>query len=334
MRRREFITLLSGAAAVPSLSWPLPARAQQTDKDAAAFPNRTIKIVVPFPAGGPSDLLARMIGQRMSEDWGQPVLIENRVGANTIIGAQAVQKASADGYTMLMAIDSTLAMNQYLYRNLPYDPFNDFVPVTLVAKTMMFMFVNATSDIMTVKDLVARAKAQPAKLNFGAGTITSKLMGLLMNKALGIDTVLISYNGSAEVTQGLLTRSVDFTYDGPSAAMSLIQGGQFRVLAKFDNRPFPPAPEVPTLQDAAGLPNFDELTVWLGLVAPKGTPMAIIDKLQREVTKILADPAIKGKADAAGLFPVTTTPEEFAAFIRKEAERWAPVARESGIKYD
>ena len=116
--------------------------------------------------------------------------------------------------------------------------------------------------------------------------------------------------------------------------MSLIQGGQFRVLAKFDNRPFPPAPDVPTLQDAAGLPNFDELTVWLGLVAPKGTPMGIVDKLQREVTKILADPAIKAKADAAGLFPVTTTPEEFAAFIRKEAERWAPVAKESGIKYD
>jgi tripartite-type tricarboxylate transporter receptor subunit TctC len=334
MRRRDFITLLSGVATVPSLSWPLPARAQQTDKDAAAFPNRTIKIVVPFPAGGPSDVLARLIGQRMSEDWGQPVLIENRVGANTIIGAQAVQKASADGYTMLMAIDSTLTMNQYLYRNLPYDPFNDFVPITLVAKTMMFMFVNAASGIMTVKDLVAKAKAQPAKLNFGAGTITSKLMGHLMNKALGIDTVLISYNGSAEVTQGLLTRSVDFTYDGPSAAMSLIQGGQFRVLAKFDNRPFPPAPDVPTLQDAAGLPNFDELTVWLGLVAPKGTPMGIVDKLQREVTKILADPAIKAKADAAGLFPVTTTPEEFAAFIRKEAERWAPVAKESGIKYD
>ena len=329
MKRREFVAGL-GTAAI----WPLAATAQQTDADAAAFPSRAIKIVVPFPAGGPSDVLARMNGQRMSEDWGQPVLIENRVGANTIIGAQAVQKAPADGYTMLMAIDSTLTMNQYLYRNLPYDPFNDFVPITLVAKSMSFMFVNAASDIVTLKDLVAKAKAQPGKLNFGAGTITTKLMGHLMNKALGIDTVLISYNGSAEVTQGLLTRSVDFTYDGPSAAMSLIQGGQFRVLAKFDNRPFPPAPEVPTVQAAAGLPNFDELTVWLGLVAPKGTPSAIVDKLQREVAKILADPAIKTKADAAGLFPATTTSAEFAAFIRKEAERWGPVAKESGIRYD
>jgi tripartite-type tricarboxylate transporter receptor subunit TctC len=312
-----------------------PAAAQQTsDADGAAFPSRAMRIVVPFPAGGPSDVLARMIGQRMSEDWGQAVVIENRVGANTVIGAQAVQKAPADGYTMLMAIDSTLTMNQYLYQSLPYDPFNDFVPITLVAKTMMFTFVNSASDAKTVNDLIARARAQPGKLNFGAGTITSKLMGYLVNKTLGIDTVLISYNGSAEVTQGLLTRSVDFTYDGPSAAMSLIQGGQFRILAKFDNRPFPPAPDIPTFAAAASLANFDELTVWLGLVAPRGTPSMIVEKLQREVAKILADPAIKGKADAAGLFPVTTTPAEFASFIRKEADRWAPIVRDSGIKYD
>jgi len=249
-----------------------PAAAQQTqDADAATFPNRAVRIVVPFPAGGPSDVLARMIGQRMSEDWGQPVLVENRVGANTVIGAQAVQKSPADGYTMLMAIDSTLAMNQYLYRNLPYDPFNDFVPITLVAKTMMFMFVNSAGDVKTVKDLVAQAKGRPGKLNFGAGTITSKLMGYLVNRTLGIDTQLISYNGSAEVTQGLLTRSVDFTYDGPSAAMSLIQSGRFGILAKFDNRPFPPAPDVVTFAAAAGLarPNTCSLGVRCQQIPPQ-----------------------------------------------------------------
>lgn len=318
--------------------WPQlvgSATAQQAaDTEAAAFPSRALKIVVPFPAGGPSDVLARMVGQKMSEGWGRPVVIENRVGANTVIGAQAVQKAPADGYTMLMAIDSTLAMNQFLYRNLPYDPFTDFVPITLVAKTMMFIFVNAASELKSVDDLVAGAKMQPGKFSFGAGTITSKLMGHLVNKTIGMETLLISYNGSAEVTQGLLTRSVDFTYDGPSAAMPLVQGGQFRILAKFDNRPFPPAPDVPTFARALALSHFDEITVWLGLVAPKGTPAAIIDKLQREVAKILADPEIKAKADAAGLFPVTMTPVEFAAFIRKEAERWAPIVKESGIRYD
>jgi tripartite-type tricarboxylate transporter receptor subunit TctC len=268
----------------------------------------------------------------MSEDWGQPVVIENRPGANTVIGAQLVAKAAPDGYTLLMAIDSTLTMNQYLYRAAPYDPINDFAPITLVGKTLQILMVNSQSDIKTVKDLIAKAKAQPGKLNYGAGTITTRLTGLLFNKAAGVNTVLVPYNGSAEVTQGLLTKSVDFTFDGTSAAASLIQGGQFRVLAKFDRRPFPPVPDLPTIQ--AELPTLDEISVWLGLVAPKGTPSAVIDKLQVEVAKVLADPAVKAKADAAGLFPVTTTPTEFADFIRKEAQRWSVVVKESGIKYD
>jgi tripartite-type tricarboxylate transporter receptor subunit TctC len=299
---------------------------------ADAFPTRAIKIVVPFPAGGPSDVLARMIGQKMSEDWGQPVVIENRPGANTVLGAQQVAKAAPDGYTLLMAIDSTLTMNQYLYRTPPYDPFNDFAPITLTAKTMQLLIVNAASDVKTVNDLISRAKAQPGKLNYGAGTITTKLTGYLFNKSAGIETVLVPYNGSAEVAQGLLTKSVDFSFDGPSASLSLIQGGQFRVLAKFDPRPFPPVPDLPLITTA--MPNMDEITVWLGLVAPKGTPAAVIDKIQAEVAKALADPDVKAKADASGLFPATSTPAEFAAFIRKEAQRWSSVVKETGMKYD
>ena len=299
---------------------------------ADAFPTRAIKIVVPFPAGGPSDVLARMIGQKMSEDWGQPVVIENRPGANTVLGAQQVAKAAPDGYTLLMAIDSTLTMNQYLYRTPPYDPFNDFAPITLTAKTMQLLIVNAASDVKTVNDLISRAKAQPGKLNYGAGTITTKLTGYLFNKSAGIETVLVPYNGSAEVAQGLLTKSVDFSFDGPSASLSLIQGGQFRVLAKFDPRPFPPVPDLPLITTA--MPNMDEITVWLGLVAPKGTPADVIDKIQAEVAKALADPAVKAKADASGLFPATSTPAEFAAFIRKEAQRWSSIVKETGMKYD
>jgi tripartite-type tricarboxylate transporter receptor subunit TctC len=306
-----------------------PAAAQDAAKD---FPNRAIKIVVPFPAGGPSDVLARMIGQKLTEDWGQPVIVENRPGANTVIGAQIVAKAPADGTTLLMAIDSTLTMNQYLYRTPPYDPINDFAPITLVAKTMQLLLVNSASEVKTVSDLVAKAKAQAGKLNYGAGTITTRLTGFLFNKAAGVQTQLVPYNGSAEVTQGLLTRSVDFTFDGPSAAASLIQSGQFRVLAKFDDRPFPPAPSTPTIQTT--LPKLDQITVWLGLVAPKGTPSAIVAKLQQGVAKALADPAIKAKADAAGLYPATTTPAEFADFIKKEAARWQTVVAESGMKYD
>src|ERR1700751_4287826 len=212
-----------------------------------AFPTRSIKIVVPFPPGGPSDVLARMIGQRMSEDWGQPVLVENRPGANTVLGAQQVAKAAPDGYSLLMAIDSTLTMNQYLYRTPPYDPFNDFAPITLTAKTMQLLIVNATSDVKTVKEGIAKAKQRPGKLNYGAGTITTKLTGHLLNKAAGTDTVLVPYNGSAEVAQAVLTKSVDFSFDGPSASLSLTQSGAFRGRAKFDPRPFPPVPDLPVL---------------------------------------------------------------------------------------
>src|SRR5262249_21916013 len=304
----------------------------QERQETENFPARSIRIVVPFPAGGPSDVLARLIGQRMTEDWGQPVVIENRPGANTVIGAQVVAKAPPDGYTLLMAIDSTLTMNQYLYRTPPYDPFNDFVPVTLVAKTLQLLMVNAASDVKTAAELIAKAKAAPGKLNYGAGTITTRLTGYLFNKAAGVNTVLVPYNGSAEVTQGLLTRSVDFTFDGPSAAASLIQSGQIRVLAKFDDRPSPPAPGAPPIGTI--VKGIDAISVWLGLVAPKGTSPAIAEKIQREVAKVLTDPAIKAKADAAGLFPVTTTPAEFAAFMAREAERWSVVVKESGMRYD
>jgi tripartite-type tricarboxylate transporter receptor subunit TctC len=316
-------------ALVALCSVPLhPAIAQ----DAGNFPNRSIRVIVPFPAGGPSDVLARMIGQKMSEDWGQPVVIENRPGANTVIGAQIVKQAAPDGYTLLMAIDSTLTMNQYLYRTPPYDPINDFAPITLVAKTMQLLMVNSASEVKTAGELVAKAKANAGKLNYGAGTITTKLTGFLFNKAAGVQTQLVPYNGSAEVTHGLLTKSVDFAFDGPSAAASLIQSGQFRVLAKFDDRPFPPAPNTPVIQST--VPNLDPITVWLGLVAPKGTPPAVVAKLQQEVAKALTDPAIKAKADAAGLYPATNTPAEFSAFIKTEAERWSKVVAESGMKYD
>jgi tripartite-type tricarboxylate transporter receptor subunit TctC len=223
-------------------------------------------------------------------------------------------------------------MNQYLYRTPHYDPFTDFVPITLTAKSMVFMFTNAASSFKSVADVIAAAKSEPGKLNYGAGTITSQLMGYLFDKAAQTKTVLVKYNGSAQVAQGLLTKSVEFTFDGTSASMPLVQSGQFRALAKFDSRPFPAMPEVPTITSI--LPNYDEITVWLGLVAPKGTPAPIVEFLSREVAKILADPAIKAKADASGLFPATSTPAEFAAFIRSEAQRWSTVVRETGLQYD
>ncbi|HEX3502674.1 MAG TPA: tripartite tricarboxylate transporter substrate binding protein [Xanthobacteraceae bacterium] len=299
-----------------------------------SYPERPIHIIVPFPAGGPSDVMARLIADKMSADFGQGVVIDNRPGANTLIGAEFAAKSPPDGYTLLMAIDSTLVMNQYLYSKLPYDPIKDFAPITLVAKTIGLMVVNASSDIKTVKDLIAKAKATPGKLNCGAGTITTKLTCVLFADKAGIDTVLLPYNGSAEVAHGILTKSVDFVFDGPSAVLPLIRSGDLRALAKLDARPFPAIPDLQTLPETAGV-DLGDVTVWLGLVAPRGTPAPIIDKLAHEVAKILSDPDVKAKADAVGLGPATTeTPAEFAAFIQHEAARWPEVVKKSGLHFD
>jgi tripartite-type tricarboxylate transporter receptor subunit TctC len=297
------------------------------------YPTRPIHIIVPFPAGGPSDVLTRMIGERMSADFGQAIVVDNRPGANTVIGAQLAAKAAPDGYTLLMAIDSTLAMNQYLYAKLAYDPLNDFAPVSIAAQNVGLLVVNAESDLKTPKDLIAKAKAAPGKLNCGAGTITTKLTCILFNDKAGVETVLISYNGSAEVAQGVLTRSADFVFDGPSAELPLIQSGHLRALAKLDARPFPPVPDLPTLDAATGI-NLGDLTVWNGLVAPRGTPPAIIDKLAAEAAKILNDPTFKTKAEAVGLYPASSTPAEFAAFIRAQAARWPEIVKKSGMHFD
>ena len=185
------------AAMLIALGTLAPAAAQ----DAKDFPNRAIRIVVPFPAGGPADVAARIIAQKMSEDWGQPVIVENRSGGNTVIGAQLVAKAAPDGYTLLMAINSTLMMNQFLYRSLPYDPFKDFEPITSVTKTVSVLAVPGDSGPKSVKELIERAKAAPGKLNYGAGTITAQLMGYRFHKAAGLDIVYVPFKGTAETRQ-------------------------------------------------------------------------------------------------------------------------------------
>jgi len=331
-RVARFCTLaLVGAFACAPLSG---GAAAQEKSDAASYPNRPIRIIVPFPAGGPSDIVARVIGQKMSEDWGQPVVVENRPGANTLIGAQAAKAAAPDGYTLFMAIDSTLVMNQFLYKSLPYDPFNDFVPITLTAKTMSVLAVLAASGPKSLKELVAKAKAQPGKLNYGAGTITAQLMGHQLHRAAGIEVVYVPFKGTPEPVNGLLTGSVDLICAANQIVTPLIASGQVRALAKMDRNAPPSMADIPTAAEAAELPGLDDISVWLGLVAPKGTPKPIIDKIHAAVVKTLSDPAVKEKSERTGNYPVTMSPEEFAAFLHKEAERWSKVIKETGIKFD
>jgi tripartite-type tricarboxylate transporter receptor subunit TctC len=233
----------------------------------------------------------------------------------------------------MMAIDSTLVMNQYLYKSLPYDPLNDFVPITPTVKSMSLLSVPAATGPQTVRELIARAKAAPGKLNYGAGTITAQLMGVQFHKAAGLDIVYVPFKGTAETVNGLLTGSVDLIYAATVVVGPLIEGGKVRALAKLDSRKNP-YPDLPTLAAAAGLPDLDDISVWLGLVAPKGTPKPIIDKLNKEVVRILAEPDVRQKFDKAGNFAVSSTPEEFEAFIHKEAARWQKVLKEANIKYD
>jgi tripartite-type tricarboxylate transporter receptor subunit TctC len=324
---RARLAVLAGLIALPCAS------ATAQNNEIASYPARPIHIVVPFPAGGPADLLARTIGQRISEDWGQAVIVDNRPGGNTIIGAQLVARAAPDGYMLLMAIDSTLVINQLLYKSLPYDPFVDFAPIALTARTASVLAVRADGP-KSVLELIARAKKDPGKLNFGGGTITTRLMGHLFHKAAGIDIVGVQFKGTPETTQGLLAGSVDLAYASTVIAMPAIEAGEVRALARLDSHVVPALAGVPLLKDAAGLKDFDDLAVWLGLVAPKGTPRSIVDKLSREVARILNDRDVRRNFETNGVYIATNTPDEFAAFMRKEATRWSRALNGLGLQYD
>ena len=283
----------------PGLCAGACAAAQDAAKD---FPSRAIHIVVPFPAGGPADVAARLLGQKISEDWGQPVIVDNRPGGNTVIAAQQVAKAAPDGYTLLMAIDSTLVMNQFVYKKLSYDPFTDFAPITTVTKTVSVVAVSAESGPKSVQELIAKAKAAPGKLNYGAGTITAQLMGYRFHKAAGIDILYVPFKGTPTTVNGLLTGSVDVIYAANVTVSPLVESGKLRALAKLDRRSPTSMANIPTLADAAGLPNLDDMAVWLGLVAPKGTPRAIIDKLQKKIVQIMDDPGCARNPSAPAPF--------------------------------
>jgi tripartite-type tricarboxylate transporter receptor subunit TctC len=312
------------------------AQAQGTlDADAKDYPNRAIRIIVPFPPGGPADIVARLVGQRMSEDWGQPVVVENRAGGNTAIGAQAAARSAPDGYTLFVPMDATMVMNPLVTPNLPYDPLKDFAPITLLTKNMSLVVVRSDGP-KTIKELIAKAKANPGKLNMGAGTITSRLGALLFVKSAGIDVQLVPFKGSAEIGQAVLAGTVDFALDSTGTSLPLIQGGHYRALAKYSNRPLAILPDLPSLSVAADLPGLDESSTWVALVAPAGTAPAIIDKIHREVASIYADAAMIAKLENVGILAVgSSAPAELDAFIRGEMERWSKVFKDSGnIKLD
>ena len=319
--------LLLAAAVVLALGMTDAAGAQ-------TYPSRPIRLIVPFPPGGPSDFLARVIGQKIGADWGQQVVVDNRPGGNTIIGAELVAKAAPDGYTLLMPIDSTLTMNQFLYTKLPYDPMKDFAPISLAALSPIILEVDAATGPKSMKDLIAQAKAKPGKLTFGAGTIATQLAGELLKSRAGVDIVYVAYKGSAPTVQGLLSKEVNMVIDGVTAGMPHIQHGTFRALATLGSAKIAALPSTPTLAEAANLPGFDVAT-WLGLVAPAGTPSAVVAKLHQEVAHVMAMADVKEKLQSAGLVATSSpTAQSFAAFIASEAAKWAPIIKQTGLHFE
>ena len=299
-----------------------------------SYPNRPIRIIVPFPAGGPTDVQSRILAEKLSERWGQQVIVDNRAGGNTIIGAVAVAKAVPDGYTLLMAIDSTLVMNQYLYASLPYDPFKDFAPITRVVRGTTVMVTDAATGPATIKALIERARAKPGTLSFGAGTITTQLAGEMFKQQLGLTIITVPFKGSAPSVQALLAHDVTYIVDGLAPSIPHIKNGAFRTLAVTGGHRVAALPGVPTLAEAAGLPGFD-IATWQGLIAPTGTPPAVIAKLHDELGRVLALPEVTDKFATFGLTAdPSATPAEFATFIRAEADRWAKVIPTAGIHLD
>jgi tripartite-type tricarboxylate transporter receptor subunit TctC len=324
---------MSGVARVIAAAFlfagALSSASAQDALEAKNYPSHTIRMIVPFPPGGPADTIARIVGAKMSEHWGQPVVIENRAGGNTAIGAELVAKSAPDGYTLLVAMDVTMVMNPLVMTNLPYDPLKDFAPVTLLTKNISLITTRSDGP-QTIAELIARAKANPGTLNVGAGTITSRLGALAFLQAAGIDVMLVPYKGSADITQGLLTGAVDFAIDSVSNSLPLIEAGKFRALAKYSNRLLPLMPDVPSLSVAASLPDIAESATWIGVVAPAGTPKPVVGKVQREIAAIYADPAMAARLEKAGLNAESSTPEELDAFIRSESARWGKLIK-SGI---
>jgi tripartite-type tricarboxylate transporter receptor subunit TctC len=301
---------------------------------AQGYPNRPIKYVVPYPPGGPLDTVARLLGQKVSERIGQPVIVENKPGAGGNIGADAVAKSPADGYTILMGAVATHAINPTLYSKIPYDPIKDFTPITLIGVTPNVLVVSAALPVKDVGEFIAYAKANPGKLNFGSGSSGSAghLAGELFKSMAGVDMAHIPYKGAAPAMQDLLAGQIQLMFDNMASALPQVKGGKIRALAVTTPRRSIYAPDLPTIAES-GLPGFD-VSTWFGLFAPANTPKEAVARLHDEFVRALALPDVKEKLANLGIEPVGNKPEEFAAYIKTEAAKYGDVIGKSGAKVD
>ncbi|MDP3619307.1 MAG: tripartite tricarboxylate transporter substrate binding protein [Ramlibacter sp.] len=327
--RRAALTLIAsslGAGAVPAFAQ-------------GAWPNRPVRIVVPFAAGGTTDILARAVAPELSKAFGQQFIVDNRAGAGGNVGAEIVSKAPGDGYTLLMGTVGTHGINRALYEKLPYDPIKDFAPVTLVAGVPNVMVMPAekarTMGINNVRDFIRYAKANPGKINMASsGNGTSiHLAGELFKTMSGTFMVHFPYRGSGPALLDLIGGTMDVMFDNLPSALPHIRAGKLKALAVTSLQRSTVLPDVPTMEEAGGLKGFDA-TSWFGLLAPAGTPPDVVNRIQQEVARSLGTAAIKEKMLAQGAIPSGNTPAEFTRHIDAEHRKWAQVVKASGAKVD
>jgi tripartite-type tricarboxylate transporter receptor subunit TctC len=324
LTRREVIAGCGGLVWLASVA----ARAE------ADYPSRTIKMVVPYPAGGTTDLLGRLIADQFKNGLSATVIVENKPGAATTLGAEQVARSEPDGYTLLMATSTTLAINKTLYKKLPYDPVKDFAPVGLVAGVPFALIVNPTIPVKSLSEFIAYAKSKPGLAYGSAGNGSPQHLGAEMLKtAAGIDIRHVPYRGSVPAMLDVIAGHIPFMVVDLQPALQQIREGKVRVLGVTTPKRIAAAPDIPTIAEA-GLPGF-ELVAWQGVVAPAGTPRAIVDQLAAQLGKLTADPATRDKLTALSLEPLPpSTPDRFAAYIKTEVNRWAVIVKNSGAEIE
>ncbi|MFZ9480102.1 MAG: Bug family tripartite tricarboxylate transporter substrate binding protein [Burkholderiaceae bacterium] len=316
--RRSLLAVVAVTSMVAIVGHAPEARAQ-------SYPTKPVKLVVPFVAGGATDIVARLVAQKLTSAWGQSVVVENRGGAGGNIGAEAVVKSSPDGYTILVTSGSIVTVNPHMYAKMPFDAKKDLMPITNLASGPQVLVVNPSVPAKNVKELIALAKSKPGQLNFGSAGIGSQvhMAGEAFVYAAGIDAQHIPYKGEAASYTDLAGGQVQFMVGNIAGATGHIQAGRIRALGVTSTKRSPQLPDVPTIAEA-GIPGFEN-TGWFGFMAPAGTPKAIIDKIYADTAKVLADQEVKDRLTQLGMSPVGNSPADFAKEIAVEYERWGKV---------
>ena len=297
-----------------------------------AWPSKPVHLVVGFPPGGANDILARLVGAKLQEQWGQPVIIDNKPGANAIIATEFVARAAPDGYTLLVGASGAMAFNPGLYSKLSYDPLRDFEPVTMLGSFPLVLAVNPSLPAQSVKELVQLAAAEPGKYNYSAGSTPFQLAMELLKLRARISVNHIAYKGSAQAVAAVMSNEVQMTFVDAPPAVGQIKAGKLRVLAVTSKTRAPVLPGSPTMVEA-GIPDF-EVVLWTSLFAPAGTPRALVERLQQQVAAILRLPDVAERMAALGIEPVGGTPAQLGAVLRADVEKWTAVAKSANVKAD